>query len=326
MNRRIHAFFALVALGLVAVLVAAWPHPARLPLPAPLPGAATSSPTTGPTGPAGPTTAPPTTVLPCPAPGPVGRLRVLTFNIHGALDHTGQHLAGIADEIRTADPDVVLLQEVDRHRARTHDVDQPTALSGLLGMHVVFGSNVVRPPARAGDPVQEYGTAILSRLPIHSWRNVPLPNQPHLEPRGLLRATITVAGQDVDVYDTHLQHTRGNIRIVQMRAIRRLVAGDPRPHLLGGDFNATPDSPALAVADSFMTDPWPQVGRGEGLTVPVHVPHRRIDYVLHDDRWVPDDAQVLDLGISDHRALRVDYTLPRPPGCSRPATAVRPAP
>jgi endonuclease/exonuclease/phosphatase (EEP) superfamily protein YafD len=76
--------------------------------------------------------------------------------------------------------------------------------------------------------------------------------------------------------------------------------------------NAEPGSPAMRVLDGVVTDPWPQVGRGDGLTVPPRVPRRRIDYVLHGSGgWVPEQAQVVRSAIADHRAVLLDYALPR---------------
>lgn len=325
MNRWIDRLLAGLAFALVVGLVAIWAYPVARPeppLPPPVPSALPSllppAPTTTPVEPTPPPpqpTVPGSTLSPCPGVRPPAHVSVLTFNIHGALSHTGYDLERIAQEIEDWDADVVLLQEVDRHRARSRFDDQPAELAARLDMSVAFGSNVVRPPAASGRQEQEYGTAILTRFPIRSRSNVALPNQPGLEQRGLLRATLRMAGQWVDVYGTHLQHTRGNIRIEQMRAIKDAVADDLRPHLLGGDLNAPPDSPAMAIAGSFLADPWAEVGDGPGLTVPADVPHRRIDYVLHSDDWVPTAATTLLSGVSDHRALRVEFELPRPRRC-----------
>lgn len=311
MNRWIHGIFALATLAVVVGLIALWPRPDRI-LPRPPIGVPTA--TSIPTGPPQPT-GPGSTDAPCPGHGRPADLSVLTFNIHGGLDHTGYQLERIAQEIEAWDADVVLLQEVDRNRERTGFTDQPSWLAVRLGLHVVFGSNVVRPPAAAGQRQQEYGTAILSRLPILSWSNQMLPNQPGLEPRGLLRASIRLDGQRLDIYNTHLQHTRGNIRILQMRAIRALMVVDGRPRLLGGDFNADPSTPAYRIATRFLSDPWPRVGSGPGLTVPPNVPRRRIDYVLYDGPFTPTSAEVLRSSVSDHLALRVTYDLARPHRC-----------
>ena len=324
MNRWIDRLLAGLAFALVLGLGAIWAYPAARPephlaMPPPLPPLSPlppPAPTTSeePPPPRQPTQ-PGSTLFPCPGPRPPAHVSVLTFNIHGALSHTGYHLDRIAQEIEAWDADVVLLQEVDRHRARTAYDDQPAELAARLDLNVAYGSNVVWPPAAPGRQEQEYGTAILTRFPIHSRGNVALPNRAGLEQRGLLRVTLRMAGEWVDVYGTHLQHTRGNIRIEQMRAIRDLVADDPRPHLLGGDLNAAPDSPTLAIAGGFVSDPWPGVGEGPGLTVPAHVPHRRIDYVLHSEDWVPTAATTLLSDVSDHRALRVDFDLPLPHRC-----------
>lgn len=310
MNRWIHAMFAVIALAIIVGLFVFWPTPDLLTPPV-------GQPT--PPGASGPTTVPePTdpgpTALPCPEPGPPGQLSVLTFNIHGAIGPT-YDLERIAQEIEAWDADVVLLQEVDRHRERTNFDDQPTRLAVRLGMFVVYGRNVVRAAPPNGNRQQEYGTAILSQGPIRNWSNELLPNYPGLEQRGLLRATVRVAGQWVDIYNTHLQHTRGNIRIVQMRAIRELSAGNPLPQILGGDLNATPDSPVLRIATNFLQDPWPVVGVGPGLTVPPRVPRRRIDYVLHEPAFIPTSAQVFQSAVSDHRAVRVTFELQRPSTC-----------
>lgn len=332
------ALVALVALATIVALVVLWPSPDRVPdgppgsptggpsgIPEPTGPSATGpsgGPTVGPSGPSGGPTGLPT--LPteptqtCTDPRP-DRLVALTFNIHGGLGGGGLDLERVAREIEAWDADVVLVQEVDRFRARSRFVDEPTWLGTRLGMNVVFGRNVVRAPERRGAPRSEYGTALLSRLPVRRWENRLLPRRPGQEQRGLLRATLDLDGRGIDVYGTHLQHTRGTIRIAQLRAVRRMVAaasGASTPFLLGGDLNATPDSPAMAVARSFALDPWPVVGSGEGLTVPPRVPRRRIDYVLHSPHLLPTSAQVLRSAISDHRAVRVSFDVPRP-GCGR---------
>lgn len=310
MNRWIHAGFAALALLLVVGLAALWPRPddtgARPPLPPPSAGL----PPVG--APAG---APAGTGTPCVS-TPVQRLRVATLNIHGAIGPAGYDLPAMAEEIRAWDADVVLLQEVHRFRGRSGLDDQPAELGRLLGMEVVFGRNFTRPAESDSTPSRESGTATLSSRPILAWSNQLLPNFPGLQQRGLLRATIDLPGGAVDVYNTHFQHTRGVIRIVQARGVKRLVAESDRPFLLGGDFNAESGSPAMQVIESFTADPWPLVGVGEGLTVPPRVPRRRIDFVLHgSDDWVPEQAQVLASRIADHRAVLVDYALSRRADC-----------
>jgi endonuclease/exonuclease/phosphatase family metal-dependent hydrolase len=47
--------------------------------------------------------------------------------------------------IRSVQPDLVALQEVDQGTQRTNQVDQPAELARLTGMNVVFGGNIALP-------------------------------------------------------------------------------------------------------------------------------------------------------------------------------------
>jgi len=247
---------------------------------------------------------------------------VLTFNIHAGLGRGRYDLETVASEIEQWDADVVLLQEVDRNRPRTDLDDQALVLATRLRMFPAYGANVRRPPAGPGGKDQEYGTLTLSRFPILDTDNVRLPNRPGLERRGLLRATVDVDGAPVDVYNTHLQHTSGAVRRDQVRAIRDLLASRDLPAVVGGDLNAEPDSPALALlAEAGLSDPWPVVGVDEGLTVPANVPRRRIDFVLHDASFEPRTADDLLSAVSDHRAVRVGLRLVDPRDCGGDGTS-----
>lgn len=289
----------------------------ELPAPAPLPPP-TPSPSATPSGPApstSPTPRPTDQACATAAPAAAERIIALSFNIHGGLGDGGLNLDTIAAEIAAWDADVVFLQEVDRFRGRSRGTDQPSILAQRLDMYVAFGSNVRHPPTGPGRPVGQYGTAILSRWPITEQRNIALPNRPGLEQRGLLFAAIDVEGTRIHAYGTHLQHTRGSIRLQQMRAVTRVVAADPVPHLVAGDFNAEPGSPALNTIGRYLDDPWPVVGDGAGLTVPPREPRRRIDFILHDHWFTPVAATTLRSAISDHRAVRVVLDLQTLPTC-----------
>jgi endonuclease/exonuclease/phosphatase family metal-dependent hydrolase len=76
----------------------------------------------------------------------MNRLRVMTYNIHAArgLDMRGGsggkpgRLARIADVIRSANPDLIALQEVDVGRARSGALDMASELATMLGLHTLF--------------------------------------------------------------------------------------------------------------------------------------------------------------------------------------------
>ncbi len=243
------------------------------------------------------------TFEPCPR-GDTVRLTALTLNIHGGRTNAGVlDLERVATELRAWDADVVLLQEVDRGRGRSGSVAQAAWLGDRLGLDWAYG------PTRQLRPGST-GNAVLSRFPVTDVRPRSLPRLPGLFRRGLLQVTVDVDGRAVDLMSTHLDHVSPAARRAQAAAVATGVRRTGRPVLLGGDLNAEPGLPPLNVlARAGLLDPWPVVGKGDGLTVPAADPRRRIDYVLADDGFVPLRSEVLISAISDHRAVRTTWEL-----------------
>lgn len=228
-------------------------------------------------------------------------LRVLSFNTHrstGTLD-------AIAEEVLEIDPDVVLLQEVDRQMLRTGGVDQAAELADAVGMDGSFSSNLARGSGH-------YGTLILSRFDIVQQGRIPLVRSPRSEARGLQWVTLEVSGRAVRVYNTHLDATRPDVRLAQARQVAGILDDDDLPTILGGDLNAWPASAAVATIGSRLTDTWTAAGQGRSATS-----HggRKIDYVFVRGLR-PLVSRVAASGASDHNRLWADLRL-RPPGrCS----------
>jgi endonuclease/exonuclease/phosphatase family metal-dependent hydrolase len=229
------------------------------------------------------------------------RLRVLTYNVHHGEGVDGRlDLERIASFIRSAEPDLVALQEVDREVARTGRVDQPGELARLTRMHVAFGANI---ELQGG----EYGNAVLSRFPIVRHANHHLPNVDDGEQRGVLAAEVELPGvaEPLLLLATHLDHRRPDAeRLASATAINDLAAKSPRgrPALLAGDLNDTPDSETLAR----LATAWTRANPKPLPTVPVKRPDRQIDYVLlrPPERWKVVEVRVLEETVaSDHRAL-----------------------
>lgn len=248
-------------------------------------------------------TGPGSTLSPCPT-GDAVRVRVLSLNLHAGRTKAGRlQLGRVAAELRAWNADLVLLQEVDRGRERTGGVDQAQRLARRLGFDVVYG------PTRRFRPGST-GNAILSRWPVADLARTALPHVRGAYRRGLVRATVDIRGQEVDVFTTHLDHVSPGLRRAQARAAATAVRQSPRPVVLGGDLNAEPGMPATeALQRSGLVDGWSVVGRDGGLTVPAARPRRRIDYVLADASFVPVRSTVLISLVSDHRAVRTTYDL-----------------
>lgn len=237
------------------------------------------------------------------------KLNVLSYNIHhgegmqrDSPDFTGfADLEQIAKIIRDTGADIVALQEVDRWHPRSGGVDQPAILADLLSMHVSFGCNVTWSDGG------EYGVATLSRFPILSRANTPLPCENGLEQRGVLETSIDVPGiGEVLVLNTHLQYVgeehepvAKDERYRQSCVIAAMVAEHAGPVVLMGDFNAEPDDEELAPLVTLI-DAWSAAGKGEsGLTFPGHPLlelEKRIDLVFVNEVFEVDSARVVRAG------------------------------
>lgn len=224
-------------------------------------------------------------------------MRVMTYNIHHGEGVDGRlDLERIAAVITNAAPDLVALQEVDNQTRRTGGVDQAAELGRLTGMHAVFGKAL---DYQGGG----YGLAVLSRWPVSYHETHPLPSPEPGEPRALL-ATKIEAGETGPVIwfaSTHLDHRSETNRLAQARRIDQILSDKgTEPVLLGGDFNARPESPVMEVftqywLDASALDPQP--------TIPSRNPRRRIDYILYrpPTKWKPISTRVIHApAASDH--------------------------
>ncbi len=181
---------------------------------------------------------------------------------------------------------MVALQEVDRFWQRSGEVDEPaTIAAGLPGYHWVYGANL---DMHAGTPEapnrrRQFGTMLLSRTPILSCRNFPLPKpgtlKQHSIQQGALEGVVlSPKGMPLRVYSIHLSHLCSETRLPQVEALLEIDArafgeggawcgghpdptsgwteGEmppmPREAVLMGDFNLDHRSPEYAR----MVGPW----------------------------------------------------------------------
>lgn len=226
---------------------------------------------------------------------------MLVYNIHAGTDAARvPNLERVANVVRSTRADVVLLQEVDRFTRRSGGVDQLDSLRKLTGLSGAFGKTIDYDNG-------EYGLGILSRWTIRSDSLVALPvASPHggYEARGALVARVEMPGRTLRVIDTHLDASMDSYRTEQASRLATIAAGPPRADIVGGDFNSEPRAGVLAlVAAAGFRDAWPRCGSGPGLTFPVAVPVKRIDYLLTSSRWKCVSATVLPAQASDHRAV-----------------------
>jgi endonuclease/exonuclease/phosphatase family metal-dependent hydrolase len=225
--------------------------------------------------------------------------RVMTFNIQSA----SHGLEAVAQTIRSGQPDVVALQEVDCGTLRSRGVNQAEALALATGLPYF---RHFRATELHGGP---YGVALLSRTPFLFAEQHALPNESGLEPRTVARAVVNVGGRNISVYVTHLSHllNRGALRERQAQRILSLVRADPFPVVLLGDFNES-RAKAVSLLSSALVDAFARVGRGPSGTfpLPIFLPELRLDFVFASAALRPLQSFVLRHKASDHYPVVAD--------------------
>lgn len=238
-------------------------------------------------------------------------VRVMSFNIRAGSGSDGKFdLDRTAAAINAEHPDVVGLQEVDRHWDKRSDFqDEPRELAKRTGMHAYFAPIYSLPASEPGAPPREFGLAVLSRTPIRSAQNFELTRRstqdPDAKPKptpGFPRVMVSPHGRPLWLYVTHLDfRPEPDVRSRQVAEMRGIMRA--HPGLLLGDFNADPDAPELAPLHRELRDAWTGPG---GLTYPAMSPKRRIDRLLVPGGTAVRGAHVVDTRASDHRPLVVD--------------------
>jgi endonuclease/exonuclease/phosphatase family metal-dependent hydrolase len=233
-------------------------------------------------------------------------LRVLTYNIHHGegLDKRVD-LERIAALIKQSGADLVALQEVDRGVERTARRDLPAELAKLTGMTAVFENNY----AFQGG---EYGNAVLTKFPVKSKKNLHYKMLQAGEQRGVLQVVLDVRGRDILFVNTHLDYRPNDAeRLMNVAELKTIIdAAGSMPIILCGDFNDVPSSRTHGRIKALLTDSWEVVGQGDGFSIPVGKPNKRIDYIWITPATIePLKLEVLRSDASDHLPVLGEFRL-----------------
>lgn len=252
-------------------------------------------------------------------------MRLATWNVlHGLSPGDGGLDPGrLCAAVATIDADVLGAQEVDRGQPRTQGRDLAAEIAGFLGARdwrfvpALIGTPGMQWRAAGdadADQTPAYGVALFSRYPVTSWHVLRMPAAPVRgpvlepgsrrptwladEPRVALAAVVRTPLGSLSVATTHLSFVPGqNLR--QLRHVTRWLRRLPGPQLLVGDLNLPILPPGLRGGFTSLA---------RTPTHPADRPRRKLDHILaRGSMPPPTSAETLELPVSDHRALSVQW-------------------
>lgn len=229
---------------------------------------------------------------------PVPSVRLLSYNVRSMRDDR----AALARVIRSAEPDVVCVQESPRF-ARWRSLCARLARTANL---VVVGGGR---PAGSNLILSSLGVDVVSTADV-----LFTPDR-GLHRRGTAIAVLRIGGRRFAVAGTHLDLAAAP----RLRHVGELDAAIARhvppgaPTVVAGDVNDTPGSATWTALSANRTDAFAAAGRGSPLTSPAAHPVKTIDGVFADPAFTVTAARVLDhpevAAASDHRPLLVELDL-----------------
>jgi endonuclease/exonuclease/phosphatase family metal-dependent hydrolase len=238
----------------------------------------------------------------------------------------GERLAAIGALLRQLGPDIALLQEVDFQARRSHRVDQALALQTATGLPyaaAAVGWSARYVPYPPWPPTHHVGAVasggvVLSRLPILRQKILHHPRpagHPFWYNAFYLRrysqaVQIQLGGRQATVINSHLEDADAANRLLQAERLAALAAScGEELLLLGGDLNADPADPALAVLRRLgevheLTAARP--GAEAPLTFPSTAPTVCLDHLFAVRSWAVDEVGVVGAAgdLSDHLPVR----------------------
>ena len=244
------------------------------------------------------------------------RFRLFTLNTGLGKNGTGE----ILDRIRGANPDVIVLEEVDDDDVEALRLGLPGYAFRHLDQFVIASrfpieEAVVPPPIWSDGQAQSAQYAhcrlITPAGPIRLFAVHPI--SPHeafnrLRGRGLRYELLS--GRILRSASARAMEANTRERLEQVRALAADAAKSSEPVIIAGDTNLPGLSWAFSHWLGGFSDGFAEVGRGFGYSYPAQrMVWMRIDRILAGPRFRFLDVATISPGISDHLAVAADLEL-----------------
>ena len=218
----------------------------------------------------------------------------------GYLRKTKKNIPELIDFIKSQNPDIVGLIEVDGGSRRAEGISQAKQIADGLGHYFIFNIKYQKPLLTRHIPIiRRQGNAFFARDRI-------LNQQVHYFQRGIKRLIIEVELERIVFFLVHLSisHRRRKEQLMELAA---LVKTCNKPVVVGGDFNVFFGIKELN--DFLAATQLKSANHLNVFTFPSRKPRWELDFIFHSPEITVDRIEVLHSGLSDHLPLVCDFTI-----------------
>lgn len=177
------------------------------------------------------------------------QLKVISWNIW-----CGIHLKGVLDFLKTADADIITLQEV----IADDNGNTAVTIANELGYECVYAMGMQTPAKFMPEPLKKdegfinFGNAILSRHTIIESKVHELSEQ---RSRLAIQADIQISDTILHAFGIHLKHSHQKPLELQDQQVENLIKVlPPQKAIVMGDFNALPKSNVIKKISKILQD------------------------------------------------------------------------
>jgi endonuclease/exonuclease/phosphatase family metal-dependent hydrolase len=200
--------------------------------------------------------------------------------------------------IKSVDPDIVGLIEVDTGSIRSRMVNQAEKIASDLGMNTSYETKYGAKSLNQILPiVRKQGNAFMAAQRVHG-------ETFHYFDTGIKRLIIELEMKDFAVFLVHLS-LKYRHRHLQLRRLYDLIAATEKPVIVAGDFNTYWGENEIYL---FMKAAGLESANREGVsTYPSRAPRKELDFILHQDGINVHHFEVPNVRHSDHLPLVCDF-------------------
>jgi endonuclease/exonuclease/phosphatase family metal-dependent hydrolase len=230
----------------------------------------------------------------------IGRQFHLPVPYSGYFKHTNGNLKKIVEFMKSVNPDISGLIEVDSGSFRSQKHNQAQSIAWALQHQHVFQTKYSSSSvARKMPLLSKQGNAILTNQEIVAQRF-------HYFQNGVKRLVIELELEDCTIFLVHLS-IKFRHRQYQLQDLYEMLKKIKKPVIVAGDFNVLRGTRELEL---FLAATGLQNANTNGEpSHPSRAPRRQLDYIFHSPEISIAGFQIPQITLSDHTPLVCDFEI-----------------